>query len=151
MYDQPSGTHEPNYWRSPIFIVQLSILNHSHPLWCLECKTNGPIALYLCLEPILLFQMIWSTSYHYATFLVHWSWPQLLFTVELAIGVKSCSRFTIPWSIASKPRLALHTSNRSIEPSLILIFSILVTWLHAMSHIQWDPHMARTTLSKSST
>ena len=24
----------------PLFIVRLSILSHSHPLWCLECKTK---------------------------------------------------------------------------------------------------------------
>jgi hypothetical protein len=25
---------------TPLFIVQLSILSHSHPLWCLNCKTK---------------------------------------------------------------------------------------------------------------
>ena len=36
-------------------------------------------------------------------------------------------------------RLALHSCNRSIKPSLILIFSTLVTWLNIMSHMQWAP------------
>ena len=31
---------KPFSQRFPLFIVQLSILNHSHPLWCLECKTK---------------------------------------------------------------------------------------------------------------
>ena len=35
-------------------------------------------------------------------------------------------------------QLALHAYNRSIKPSLVLIFSTLVTWLHVMSHMQWD-------------
>ena len=38
-------------------------------------------------------------------------------------------------------RLALHSCNRSIKPSLILIFSTLVTWLHVMSHMQWAPSL----------
>jgi hypothetical protein len=36
-------------------------------------------------------------------------------------------------------QLALHACNRSIKPSLVLIFSTLVTWLHVMSHMQWSP------------
>ena len=36
-------------------------------------------------------------------------------------------------------RLALHACNRSIKPSLILIFSTSVTWLHVMSQMQWAP------------
>jgi hypothetical protein len=35
--------------------------------------------------------------------------------------------------------LALHTYNRSIKSSLILIFATLVTWLYVMSHMQWAP------------
>ena len=40
---------------------------------------------------------------------------------------------------APSPRLALHSCNRSVKPSLVLIFSTLVTWLHVMSHMQWVP------------
>jgi hypothetical protein len=36
-------------------------------------------------------------------------------------------------------QLALHVCNQSIKPSLVLIFSTLVTWLHVMSHMQWAP------------
>jgi hypothetical protein len=36
-------------------------------------------------------------------------------------------------------QLTLHTCNQSIKPSLVLIFSTLVTWLHVMSHMQWAP------------
>jgi hypothetical protein len=51
-----------------LLIVRLSILSHSHSLWCLECKQKIALSIYLCLEPIfiflfLLFQMIstWSS------------------------------------------------------------------------------------------
>ena len=37
------------------------------------------------------------------------------------------------------PWLALHSYNRSIKPSLVLIFSTLVTWLNIISHMQWAP------------
>ena len=59
-------------------------------------------------------------------------WPR-------SIGTKSCSSFTATRSLASKPWLALHHCNRSIKPSLVLILSTLVTWLHVMSHMQWVP------------
>jgi hypothetical protein len=36
-------------------------------------------------------------------------------------------------------QLILHACNWSIKPSLVLIFSTLVTWLHVMSHMQWAP------------
>jgi hypothetical protein len=35
-------------------------------------------------------------------------------------------------------QLALHACN-PIKPSLVLIFSTLVTWLHIMSHMKWAP------------
>ena len=36
-------------------------------------------------------------------------------------------------------RLALHACNRSIKPSIVLIFFTLITWLNVMSHVQWAP------------
>ena len=54
-------------------------------------------------------QMIWSTSYHHVTVLVHRSWPHLLFTVASVIGAKSCSSFTVtvasdlPFTLATGP------------------------------------------------
>jgi hypothetical protein len=101
--------------------------------------------LYLCLKPILFFKRY--DPLHIIT------WPSrsidLDFTcsspLHRSVDAKSCSSFTIAWSFASKPRLALHLHNRSIEPSIISVFIILVTWVNVMSHIQWPP------LSKSST
>ena len=51
----------------------------------------------------------------------------LLFTIA---SVHRCQVIT---------QLALHTCNRSVEPSLVLIFSTLVTWFNVMSHMQWAP------------
>jgi len=72
--------------------------------------------------------MIWSTSYHHVTILVHRSWPHLLFTVasdhrrQVLLKLHRHTR-----SLALKPPTSLHSCNRSIKPSLILIFS---TWSH---------------------
>jgi hypothetical protein len=65
-----------------------------------------------------------------------------------SLALHHCLRPSAPsLAQASPPRgpllqslqLALHTCNRSIEPSLVLIFSTLVTWLNVMSHMQWAP------------
>ena len=101
----------------------------------MKCPTNIPLARALhsisfgvdATHAPTISQMIWSTLYHHATVLVHRSWPHLLFTIALVHRRQVLTR------------LALHTYNRSIEPSLILIFSTLVTWLHVMSHMQWAP------------
>jgi hypothetical protein len=45
-------------------------------------------------------QMIWSTSYHHVTVLVHRSWPHLLFTVASVLRRQAITQ------------LALHPSNR---------------------------------------
>jgi hypothetical protein len=73
------------------------------------------------------------------------TWPLWYIDLDLArsspssrsISAKSCPSFTASRSVASKPWLALHHCNWYIKPSLVLIFSILVTWLHVMSHMQW--------------
>ena len=88
-------------------------LFHLLQCWCNTCTNQS--------------QIIWSTSYHHVTILVHWSWPHLLFTVA---SVHRRQVIT---------QLALHTCNQSIKPSLVLIFSVLVTWLSVMSHMQWAP------------
>ena len=72
-------------------------------------------------------QIIWPTSYHHVTILVHRSWHHFLFTVA---SVHWCQVIT---------QLVLHTCNRSVKPSLVSIFSTLVTWVHVMSRMQWAP------------
>jgi hypothetical protein len=96
--------------------------------------------LYLCLAhsipspPMLIqrihqpyHQMIWSTLYHHVIALVHRSWLHLLFTVA---SVHRRQVIT---------QLALHTCNRSVKPSLVSIFSTLVTWFLVMSRMQGTP------------
>jgi len=57
-----------------------------------------------------------------------------------SIGPKSCSSFTVAGGPSLQSlQLVIHTYNRSIEPSLILIFSTLITWFHVMFHIQSAP------------
>jgi hypothetical protein len=40
---------------------------------------------------------------------------------------------------APSPRLALRSCKQSVKPSLVSIFSSLVTWLYIISHMQWAP------------
>ena len=52
---------KPFSQRFPLFIVRLSILNHSHPLWCLECKPkNGSYHYTFALKPFLFFSFFFS-------------------------------------------------------------------------------------------
>jgi small-conductance mechanosensitive channel len=93
-------------------------LCHAHSISC------SPSVMQHMHQPIT---MIWSTLYHYVTILIHRSWLHLLFTIA---SVHQRQVIT---------QLTLHTCNWSVEPSLVLIFSTLVTWLHVMSHMQWAP------------
>ena len=87
------------------------------------------------------------------------TWPLWSIDLDLArsspsprsIGAKPYPSFTASRSIASKSWLALHHCNRSIEPSLVLIFSTLITWFHVISHMQWVPssHYMSITLTLS--
>ena len=55
-------------------------------------------------------------------------------SILTSLALHRCLGASVP-----SPRLALHTCNRSVKSSLVLIFSTLVTWLHVMSHMQWAP------------
>ena len=138
----------------PLLIVRPSILNpvinFSTHLWPVKWKCPR---LYLCLalsipSPPMLMQHMhqpitkWYDPLHIIT------WPYWFIDLDLtcssplprSIGAKSCSSFTVTRGPSLQSlRLALHSCNRSIKPSLILIFSTLVTWLHVMSHMQWAP------------
>ena len=83
--------------------------------------------------------MIWSTPYYHMTSLVHRFYLARSSPLPRSINAKSCPSFTASRSLASKPWVALLHCNRSIKPSLVLIFTTLVTWLHVMTHIQWVP------------
>jgi hypothetical protein len=74
--------------------------------------------------------------------------PYWFIDLDLSLALHRCVDPSVPsLAQASPPRgpslqslwLALHSCNRSIKPSLILIFSTLVIWLHVMSHMQWAP------------
>ena len=124
----------------PLLIVQPSILNpiinFSTHLW--PVKWNA-LQIYLCLahsilSPLMLMQHMhqpWSTNDMIYFISSHYHIGSLILT---SLAFHPCLRPS-----ASSPRLALHSCNRSVKPSLVLIFSTLVTWLHVMSHMQWAP------------
>ena len=136
----------------PLLIVRPSILNlvinFSTHLWPVKWKSPR---LYLCLalsipsHPMLMQHMHqpitkWYDPLHIIT------WPYWFIDLDhtcssplpRSIGAKSCSSFTVTRGPSLQSlRLDLHSCNRSIEPSLILIFSTLVKWLQVMSHMQW--------------
>ena len=97
--------------------------------------------LQVSMQPMHKHNHEWYDPLHIIT------WPLWFIDLDLArsspsprsIGAKSYPSFTASRSITSKSWLALHYCNRSIKPSLVLIFSTLVTWLHVMSHMQWVP------------
>ena len=129
----------------------------------MKCPISHTFALHIpfylpkcwCHTSTNLHQAFWSSSWvklgliffewYYPLHII--TWPLWSIDLDLArssplprsIGAKSCSSFTATRSLASKPWLALHHCNQSIKPSLVLIFSTLVTWLHVMSHMKWVP------------
>ena len=135
----------------PLLIVRPSILNpvinfstHLWPVkWNALCYTFAlRIPFHFISSNVdathapTISQMIWSTSYHHVIVLVHRSWPHLPFTVA---SVHRCQvllklhRHTR--SLASKPQTCPSHLQPPIKPSLVLIFSTLVTWLS----MQWAP------------
>ena len=138
----------------PLLIVRPSILNlvinFSTHLWPVKWKSPR---LYLCLahsisSPPMLMQHMHQPITKWYDPLHIIMWPYWFIDLDLtcssplprSIGTKSCSSFTVTRGPSLQSlRLAHHSCNRSIKPSLILIFSTLVTWLHVMSHMQWAP------------
>jgi hypothetical protein len=124
----------------PLLIVRPSILNlvinFSTHLWPMKWKCPR---LYLCLahstpSPPTLMQHMYQPYHKWYDPLHIITWPYWFIDLDL-----TCSSL-LPRSFGAKPsQLVLHPSNRSIKPSLILIFSTLVTWLYVMSHMQWAP------------
>jgi hypothetical protein len=103
--------------------------------------------LYLCLaysipSPSMLMQHMHQSITKWYDPLYIITWLYWFIDIDLtcssplrwSIGAKSCSSFTVTRGPSLQSlQLALHTCNRSIEPSFILTFSTLVTWLHVMS------------------
>jgi hypothetical protein len=136
----------------PLLIVRPSILNpvinFSTHLWPVKWNALGyNFALRISIPslPMSMQHMHqhdqqWYDPLHIITWL-YW-FINLDFTCSSplcrSIDAKSCSSFTVTRGPSLQSlRLALHTCNRSIEPSHVLIFSTLITWLNVMSHMQW--------------
>ena len=140
----------------PLLIVRPSILNpdinFSTHLWSMKWNAYR---LYLCLthsipSPSMLMQHMhqpWSTNdmMHFIS-----SRDLIGSSILTSLALHRCFGPLAPSLAQASPshglslqslRLALHSCNQSIKPSLILIFSTVVTWLHVMSHMQWAPSL----------
>ena len=112
-----------------------------------------PYRLYLCLAHSILSPPMSMQHIHQP-----WSTNDIIYFISSHDFVGSsiltwlafhyCLRLSVPSLAQASPphgpwlqslQLALHACNRSIKPSLVLIFSTLVTWLNIMSHMQWAP------------
>jgi hypothetical protein len=135
---------------SPLLIVQPSnlnpVINFSTHLWPVKWKCPR---LYLCLAHSHLLRCWYNTCTNYITNdMIHFISscdlisPSILTSLTLHRCIGPLAPSLVQASLPHGPSLqslwlALHTYNRSIKPSLILIFSTLVTWLYVMSHMQW--------------
>ena len=137
----------------PLLIVRPSILNpvinFSIHLWPVKWKCPR---LYLCLahsipSPPMLMQHMHQPL---TNDMIHFISSRDLVgsSILTSLAFHHCLRPSTPnLAQASPPRglslqslqFALHACNRSIKPSLVLIFSTLVTWFNVMSHMQWAP------------
>ena len=108
--------------------------------------------LYLCLahsipSPPMLMQHMRQPYHKWYDPLHIIMWPCWFIDLDLtcfsplpsSIGAKSSQASPPHGPSLQSLQLALHVCNRSIKPSLVLIFSILVTWLHVRTHMQWAP------------
>jgi hypothetical protein len=136
----------------PFLIVRPSIINlvinFSTHLWPVKWKCPR-LFLYLAHSipspPLSMQHMHQHNQHSYDPLhIITWSYwfIKLDFTcfspLRQFIGVKSFSSFTVTRGPSLQNlRLALHTCNRSVEPSHVLIFSTLIIWLNVMSHVQW--------------
>ena len=113
-----------------------------------------PMTLYLCLahfilSPPMSMQHMHQHNQQWYDPLHIIMWPYWFIDLDLT-ALHRCIGPSAPSLCSSIPPcgpmlqslwLALHSCNRSIKPSLILIFSTLVTLLHVMSHMQWAPSL----------
>ena len=120
----------------PLLIVRPSILNSvinfSTHQWPVKWNT---LQIYLCLAHLIssppmlmqhMHQPITNDMIHFIS-----SHDRIGSSILTSLALLRCFG----------PSASSHhsTCNWSVEPSLVLIFSTLVTWLNVMSHMQWAP------------
>jgi hypothetical protein len=123
----------------PLLIVRSPILNpvinFSTHLWTVKWNTLGyTFALRI---PFQLLQCWCNTCTNTINNdMIHFisSRDHISSLILTSLAFHCCLGPLVP-----SPRLALHSCNRSVKPSLVLIFSTLVTWLNIMFHMQWAP------------
>ena len=133
----------------PLLIVWPSILNpvinFSTHLWSMKWNALGyTFALRI---PFHLLQCRCNTCTNTINNdMIHFisSCDHIGLSILTSLAFHRCLRPSAPSLAQASPprgpslqslRLALHACNRSIKPSLVLIFSTLITWLNVMSHV----------------
>ena len=116
----------PVKWNSLGYTFALRIPFHLLHCWCNTCTNQSP-------NDMINF--------------ISWC-DRISSSILTLLAFHRCLRPSVPsLAQASPPRgpslqslqFALHPCNRPIKPSLVLIFSTLVTWLNVKSHMQWAP------------
>ena len=151
----------------PLLIVRPSILNpvmhfSTQPLTGeIKCPTSHTFALripfhlpkYWChtsTKLLLIIIMSQHLAWSFLNDMIHSISSYDLFgpSILTLLALHRCLGPSAPnLAQASPPRgpslqslvLPFLHCNRSIKPSLVLIFTTLVTWLHVMTHMQWAP------------
>ena len=137
----------------PLLIVWPSILNpvinFSTHLW--PVKWNALDYTFALRIPFHLLQYLCNTCTNMINNdMIHFisSYDHIGSSILTSLALHRCHRPSAPSLAQASPphgpslqslRLALHACNQSIKPSLILIFSTLITWLNVMYRVQWAP------------
>jgi hypothetical protein len=118
----------PVKWNALWLYLCLHILFHLLQCRCNTCTstTNNDMIHFISSCDLIGSSILSSLA------LYHWIGP---------LAPSLCSSIPPRGPVLQSLRLTLHSCNRSIKPSLILIFSTLVTWLHVISYMQWAPSL----------
>ena len=118
------STHRwPVKWNALGYTFALHIPFQLLHCWCNTCTNQSPNDMihFISLRDCIDSSILTSLAFHHC----------------LRPSAPSLAQASPPRSPSLQSLwLALHAYNWSIKPSLVLIFSILVTWLHVMTHMQ---------------
>ena len=116
----------PVKWNALGYTFALRIPFHLLHCWCNTCTNQSPNDMihFISSRNRIVSSILTSLAFH----------------CFLRPSLSSLAQASLPRGPSLQSlELSLHACNRSIKPSLVLIFSTLVTWLHVMSHMQWYP------------
>jgi hypothetical protein len=120
----------------------------------MKCSTNIPL---LCAFHFISFivdathaptisQMIWSTSYHRMTLLVHQSWPHLPFTLAIGLSTQASS-----WSSPPSHMCELFNISEPFSPLWHVLLTQVYLWtnLLCISHKHILVHLGCHSITKT--